>query len=210
MFPAIDTNSRKPAGKLAVLLMLLSLVGTATAQDGTIVRNSKLFKTPSYSANPIAELAIGSEVSSSLRRGGWKKIKVKKTGQSGWIRGYTMRAGVSSAQVRQVTTKKSGSVSGGLSSLTRGISSLFGGADNSNQNQGNLTTTVGIRGLSAKDIESAVPDRAATKQMIAYQISPARARKFAGAVKLNRNKMKHLKATESSSGKKSTGLNNDK
>ncbi|MEM7207149.1 MAG: SH3 domain-containing protein [Pseudomonadota bacterium] len=190
---------------IPVFILCFAIAIPAFASDATIVRKSRLFETPSFTGEIVTELPIGTEVTSTERKGGWARIQVKEGTDRGWIRAYTMRSGVSGEQVKQATVTTNSS-SGGLAGIGRSLANLFG-TSNRNENEGNLTTTVGVRGLSAEQIESAKPDSKAAEKMISYQVTPKQSKSFAKKAGLKSNKLKQIKIKEKTS---DAGDSNDK
>ena len=138
-------------GALATGLALAALApfaGTAQAQESAVVkRATQLRDTPAESGASVAPLAANTVVTrSSERKGPWTKVSTPQ-GASGWVHMFDLgpQAGSASGTGNAAT--------GGL----RSLGGLFGG------NSGSTTTatsTVGIRGLDAQDIQcTAQPGR---------------------------------------------------
>ncbi|MEM7207315.1 MAG: hypothetical protein AAF434_05805 [Pseudomonadota bacterium] len=170
------------------LVILLFFSGVSAADLAVIVRNTDLRDTPSYVSNTVVWLPIGVEVEPLQRKGGWYQIKVighEQQEHIGWIRRYTMRTGVAEGTYEKVELKPSkDTLADGFRSFGRSLSGLFSGNSDKDDNQGNLTTTVGIRGLSAQDISEAKPDESEFDKLLTYEVEVKSAKSFAAQADL--------------------------
>lgn len=69
--------------------------------------------------------------------------------------------------------------SGFFSNLARGATGLFGARGSARQPSSGATATIGIRGLTASDLRTAAPNRAALRTMQSFASSPSSAAAFA-------------------------------
>lgn len=154
---------------LAATLSLVSAV--ALAEDsGKLAEDTTLYQGPGYQA--LDDLREGTLLSVGERRGGWYQVTLTD-GREGYVR---------LATVRFTEQEESESVFGGLWSWLNSSSSP----------QYSGTTTAGIRGLSAEDIQQAEPNEAAVDRLDAWAVDEAEARRFASAVALSSQSVDEL------------------
>jgi len=174
-----------------VATLLLSCGVAFAASPGFIVRNSELRNSPSFSGQVMQRLAPGKGVTLLERRGGWRQVEVTGTRLQGWVRSYQVRAGkVPSTVVAETRDEKRGVLSD-LASLSRSASGLLGGGSQAGTNQ--TTATIGIRGLSAEELEAAKPDKKQLEKLKKYGATRSAGKKFAKAAKLKKRKVNTLK-----------------
>lgn len=182
--------STKAHGLLIVLLLMIGEASLA-ATPGFIVRNSELRSAPSFSGKVMQRLAPGSGVSLLERRGGWRQVELTKGKKRGWVRTYQVRAGqVPSGVVAENRDEQRGVLSD-LASLSRSAAGLFGGGNRSGTSQ--TTATIGIRGLSAEELEAARPDKKQLEQLKKYGASRDAGKQFGKTAKLKKRKVDTLK-----------------
>jgi hypothetical protein len=173
-----------------VALLVLSIGASVAAAPGFVVRNSELRDAPSFSAKVTHRLAPGSGVTLLERRGGWRQVEVTGTRLRGWVRSYQVRAGQVPPTVVTEKRDEQRGVLSDLASLSRSASGLLGGGNRTGTNQ--TTATIGIRGLSAEELEAAKPDQKQLEQLKKYGVSPSAGKKFAKSAKLKKRKVKSL------------------
>ena len=82
--------------------------------------------------------------------------------------------------------------SGFFSNLARGATGLFGARDSARQPRSGATATIGIRGLTASDLRTAAPNRAALRTMQSFASSPSAAADFAHQAGLQTESVPYL------------------
>lgn len=173
-----------------VALLVLAGGTSVAAGPGFVVRNSEMRNAPSFSGQVTHRLTPGSGVTLLERRGGWQHVEVTGTRLQGWVRSYQVRAGQVPPTVVAETRDDQRGVLSDLASLSRSASGLLGGGNRAGTNQ--TTATIGIRGLSAEELEAAKPDQKQLKQLKKYGVSPSAGKKFAKSAKLKKRKVKSL------------------
>lgn len=155
-----------------ILAAALSLTATVVlAQDsGKLAEDTTLYKGPGYQA--LDDLREGTLLSVGERRGGWYAVTLTD-GRSGFVR---------LATVRFTEQEESESVFGGFWSWLNSSSSP----------QYSGTTTAGIRGLSAEDIQKAEPNEQALARLDDWAVDEREARRFASAVALSSRSVDEL------------------
>lgn len=180
------------AHQVVVLALLLLCCGAAfAASPGFVVRNSELRNSPSFSGQVMQRLAPGKGVMLMERRGGWQQVEVTGTRLQGWVRSYQVRPGAVPPTVVEETSDEKRGVLSDLASLSRSASGLLGGGSRTSTNQ--TTATIGIRGLSAEELEAAKPDEKQLEQLKKYAATRKEGKKFAKSEKLKSRDVKTLK-----------------
>lgn len=131
--------------KIALYAMLVSSI--ALAEPGTVIRKTDLRDKPFLDSTVIGNVASDTQVDIRTRKGAWMEVKLS-TGQTGWIKLLNVR-----------TSSGSTSSSAALSNVIKTGSS-------------GKTVTTGVKGLSAEQIENAVPNLAEVQKMKSYAASP--------------------------------------
>ena len=155
-----------------ILAATLSLMATAAvAEDsGKLAEDTTLYQGPGYQA--LDDLREGTLLTVGERRGGWYQVTLTD-GREGFVR---------LATIRFTEQEESESVFGGFWSWLNSSSSP----------QYSGTTTAGIRGLSAEDIQQAEPNEAAVDRLDAWAVDEAEARRYASAVALSSRSVEQL------------------
>ena len=166
----------------AVLILgLFSTTQWAWAQSGVLLRQANLRAEPRFQADTITSINPGTAFSVGERRGSWRKISLTDSGQSGWVLDYKVR--ISRPHQTAATSTKAPAnqnENDGLFSLkgiSRGATGLLG-YQRTDQSKSS-PTTVGIRGLSAVELENAQPDPVQVKRMDRYVSSQAEVQRHA-------------------------------
>lgn len=154
---------------MATLLSLASTMALA-ADSGKLAEDTTLYKGPGYQA--LDDLREGTLLTVGERRGGWYEVTLTD-GRAGYVR---------LASVRFTEQEASESVFGGFWSWLNSSSSP----------QYSGTTTAGIRGLSAEDIQQAEPNEAAVDRLDAWAVDEEEARRYASAVALSSQSVDEL------------------
>lgn len=175
-----------------VVAVLLLLWGTGVAAaPGFIVRSSELRSAPSFSGQVVQRLAPGIAVTLLERRGGWRQVELQQNKRRGWVRSYQVRAGQVPSTVVAETRDDQRGVLSDLASLSRSASGLFGGGNSANTSQ--TTATIGIRGLSAEELEAARPDKKQLEKLKKYGVTRTAGKAFGKEAKLKKRKINTLK-----------------
>ena len=173
--------------KFVALLFLSLLAQTLPASDlGMVTKKTPLRATPSIGAESLGDLKFGTKLSVIRRNGLWFEVEVIDTAKAGWVRFSRVRVTDSPSTAQQASS--SGNV---LASLSRSATGLFGYGNRNAQSQG-AVATVGIRGLSASDLETAKPDREQLKRLDSFRSNPEAARFFARVGTLNAQSIDYL------------------
>jgi hypothetical protein len=176
------------------LLMLILLAPSVQAnQQGTIVRQANVYSDASSASKVVGNVPAGTLVSIFERRGGWQEIFSEETAVIGWIRVYQVRAGDFSSQV--VTDKKEDSRGflSGLAAFSRKASGFFT-QDASTTSSG--TATIGVRGLSEAEINSAQADFDELKKMENYASNLKRMGRFSMVGGMKATKVEHISGAD--------------
>lgn len=165
-------------------VLILGLFGTtqfAWAQSGVLLRTANLRAEPRFQADTITSVNPGTPFSVGKRQGSWRKISLTGSGQSGWVLDYKVRKSRPQQRGAKSTTAAANkSADDGLFSLkgiSRGATGLLG--YQRTEKSKSSPTTVGIRGLSAVELENAQPDPAQVKRMDRYVSSQADVQRYA-------------------------------
>lgn len=190
----------KPAGKTFLLYGLLSfgllisralpVYADSASAGAVIVRTAALKQSPAFGSKTLQELPPGAQVRLEKRNGGWRQVSILPEAQvSGWVRSYQLREDIEAGQT-PVIQKESGGVLSGLSNLSRRTSGLFGKREM--EQSGNITATIGLRGLSEEDLNNAKPDPEELAELEQYAAQTSAAKQFAAAGGLKSRKVKPL------------------
>ena len=149
-------------------VVALSLANDARAQEQAFAnRASELKDRPANDARTLAPVAAEAPVKVLARQGAWTQVETG--GRRGWMRVFHLRF---------PSTVESGG-GGALSGLT----GVFGFGQRK-QAETSRVATLGIRGLSAEDFQSASPDPAALRKLQSWRSDKASAERFAREGKL--------------------------
>lgn len=155
-----------------MLLLCFAMSGVAFAADpGTLTKADTLRAKPFTDAAVVSNLATGAKVDIITRSGAW--YQVKSGTKTGWVRMLSVRRGAATA-----------------SSNIAGLASVASGRTGT----GKVTTTTGVRGLDAQELDTAKFDEAQIKSSEAYRVSTKDADAFAKAGKLTLRDVKPLPA----------------
>ncbi len=148
--------------KKIMLLCALALPGVIQAADfGTLTKADTLRAKPYADATALTRLATGAKVDIITRNGAWYQVKVGA--MTGWVRMLSVRRNVAST----------GSSIAGISSVASGRTGT-----------GKVTTTTGVRGLDAQELDTAKFDAEQISKSEGYRVSAKEADAFAKAGKL--------------------------
>ncbi|MDZ7748151.1 MAG: hypothetical protein U5K43_04295 [Halofilum sp. (in: g-proteobacteria)] len=156
---------------------------TAAAEREVIVEAATLRDGPGASASPVTRLEAGTEVAGGARRGAWLAVETRtQPRRSGWVRVW---------RVRSVPADEDDGnpILNGLKRFSRSVAGLFGGDSGSQVEQGNVTATIGVRGLKPGEFASASPDPAARERLATVRASGDEARAFAREAGLDRREI---------------------
>jgi len=174
---------------LQILAVFILLVAAVQAQDGIIVRRASVYVDASNLSSPVGQIQAGSRVSVFGRKGGWKEIFSEEKSVVGWVRSYQVREGDFAPQVETETKSDSRGFLAGLAAFSRKASGFFK-RDSSSTSSG--TATIGVRGLSEAEINSAVADFAELEKMKQFASNPKRVSGFANQGALAALKVPHF------------------
>ena len=162
------------------------------AWQGQTVSDALLRIAPSGASASSVRLAKGTPLEVIRRQGAWLEVRVKSSGSEGWVKNVSVAAVGGTATAPR--KKKS---EGFFANLARGVSRLMGGSPDPPEQQGSVT--VGIRGLAAEDLASAVPDPAELDKMESYRADRDKAFRFAAEEQLTAQTVEYIQGAESAS-----------
>lgn len=167
--------SRYLPGAVLALLLLIALSAAAAPRTGVVLRDSVLRDEARAGAASMQTLTPGTVFTAGDRDGLWIQATPGDAGPTGWLRITDVRL---SAAARAVETAPAAADTGSpFARLSRSITSLLGGGPRNVSTERNAT--IGIRGLSVADLETAAPDPAALQAAAAWRAGPDEARAFA-------------------------------
>ena len=172
-----------------LFLLLLCSVSLRAEDQGIIVRQSTVYADATAASAIVARVDAGVHVNIFGRKGGWTEIFSEEKGIIGWVRVYQVRQGeVAEAPVSEQQEDSRGFLAG-LASFSRKASGFFrqeSGATSAG------TATIGVRGLSESEIESAQADFGELDKLESYASNANRLRDFTRAGKLKASKVPHV------------------
>jgi hypothetical protein len=171
------------AAGLLGALPALGAASAATAIDGTLARNESLRAEARDDATSIRSLDKGARVQVLFREGAW--YRVDHAGQQGWIRLYWVRTG--GAKVQQAAA----------AAPARSIGSSLA-AIRARRNQGQVTASLGVRGLSEDELKGAQFDAEQVAKLDTLAVDAADAAKFAAAGPVQGRSVDEIAAARSS------------
>ncbi|APW43504.1 hypothetical protein RS694_13830 [Rhodoferax saidenbachensis] len=160
----------KPLHILALSMAVLAAPQAYAENDTLLIkRPAELRQAPGESSPSLQALPVQTPVTRlPARQGAWIQVKTA-AGATGWV--HMFDVGTTSA-----TTSAGNTASGAL----RGLTNFFNrGSAQSSGTTTTATSTVGIRGLGAEDINNAQPNLAALTQVEGMRTDATQARRFA-------------------------------
>ncbi len=177
---------------LLIVLVCAAYLPAHAAEEGVIVRLSKVYPQANSRDKAVGQVSAGSTVKIFSRKGGWKKIFYKKQNLTGWVLGYQVRTGLNVSEVKTEAKTDDRGFLASLASFSRKASGFFGGG-NTSSGGSSRTATIGVRGLSEEEIKGAKPDLIELEKMRGFGSDKSRMAVFARSGKLSSYKIKHLK-----------------
>jgi hypothetical protein len=174
------------------LLFLLFGPAVQADQQGIVVRQAKVYVDANSASGQVGKITAGTRVSIFERRGGWQEIFSEQRSLTGWVRSYQVRAATGNNQVITEQKEDSRGFLSGLAAFSRKASGFFT-QDATPTSSG--TATIGVRGLSESEINSAQADFAELEKMKEYASSRKRVTRFVEKGGLKVNKVKHIPRT---------------
>jgi len=173
-------------------IFLLSLLLGTTAQadqQGIVVRQATVYSAANSASIQIGKIPAGVTVSMFNRRGGWQEIFSAERSIIGWVRIYQVRVGINSSRVVTESSEDSRGFLSGLAAFSRKASGFFT-QDATATSSG--TATIGVRGLSESEINSAQADFDELAKMKQYASNRTRLTSFVAAGGLKANEVAHI------------------
>jgi len=177
-----DTK-RAPGGARMVgarlwVLLILALAGVrASAESGTATRELTLYEEPRAEAKAVGKLAKDAKFEQVKRERFW--VLVSSAGPSGSQQGW-----VQSFYLTWADTP-----TGNAPSASRGLAEIVGlGA----RRNGNVTATLGVRGLEEEQLKSARFNAEELNKLESYGVAAPVAARFAAEVPLDALKLDYL------------------
>lgn len=158
-----------------LLLILLSAIGTAVAEQAVTRYTLRLYAEPYFDADTTIGLKKHSTVTVITRKGAW--VQVEENKNRGWLRLHQIRLGDGKRK------RKSGFA---------GLSFLWNVSQTGRSGAQGITATTGIRGLDADDLTNSKPDKKAVVKLVAMAASSEEAKLFAKANNLKSTTVPHL------------------
>lgn len=145
---------------------------TPPAGDGLLVkRATELRSSPGDNQASLGPLAAQASVTRLAgRQGPWVEVR-SAAGATGWLHMFDLTSAGSASGTGNVAT-----------SALRGIGNFFNRSNAPANNSGGVTATVGIRGLSAEDLERAQPNLNAVLMLETMRQDARQTRSFAAQV----------------------------
>lgn len=178
---------------LTLVLFIFLVAPLQANQDGMIVREAPVYADASSLSRQVGKFRAGSRVSIFGRKGGWKEVYSDEKSILGWVRGYQVREGSYTQQVKQETQQDSRGFLAGLASFSRKASRFFSSKSSSTSSG---TATIGVRGLSEAELKSAQPDFDELAKMQQYSSDSSRLDKFVLKGQLSANEVAHIKSKQ--------------
>ncbi len=173
-------NSMKVFFGSLVTYGLLATCQLAFAESGIVLRQANLRAQPRYLAPAIQIVPPNTQIDIGRRRGSWRWVTLQGNGERGWVLDYKVRKNRPRRVVAPATVPERKRDDGGFFNfkrLSRGATGLFG--FRRSQTAATGTSTVGIRGLSAVDLQNARPDPAQVNRLNRFTSSYADIELFA-------------------------------
>jgi len=171
--------------RIAPILLLgimasLNAYGDQVIDKAVTVRNTTLRATTEQSSAVVAELPANTEVDIFERDRIWVRAAARGTDkpETGWLRFTELRFGSSGAPSK--ATRESPQGGGGFAGFSRSVSGFLSSFRGGSSRTA-ATSTIGIRGLTMADLNTAQPNPGALAWVDAYLISKNDAELFAVA-----------------------------
>lgn len=175
---------------LLFILLPLLLVPLRADERGVVVRLAPVHAKASVTSDRIGQLPAGTPVSLFSREGGWQEIFSEDPALTGWVRVYQVRGGDYAEQPAVVEeAEDSRGFLAGLASFSRKASGYFtrdSGATSSG------TATIGVRGLSESEIQSATADFEELEKMEKFASKPGRMGRFSSEGELQASQVPYI------------------
>lgn len=171
--------SARLASACAVAVLAFAAAALAAEERTVVVEASTLRDGPAASASPVTRLEPGTPVEGGARRGAWLAVETRDGPRhSGWLRVWRVRTVAADDDDNPILS--------GLKRFSRAVSGLFGGDSGEQVEQGEVTATIGVRGLKPGEFASAQPDTEARRRLGGLRADGNEASAFARAAGLNR------------------------
>ncbi len=172
---------------LSFAALLAALPSSVTAAEpanvaGTLARNEPLRAEARDDATAILKLDKGAKMQVLFREGAW--YRVDHGGQQGWIRLYWVRTGGAKVQAAAAAP-------------VRSIGSSIAAA-RARRNPGQITASLGVRGLSEDELKGAQFDAEQVAKLDALAVDAANAARFAAAAPVRARSVEEIAAARSS------------
>lgn len=197
---------RGVASALALATGLLAAQSALAQSEQVLVkRPSQLRDSPAESGRVIQPLPAQTALTRlAERQGPWVRVKLAD-GSAGWVHMF------------DISSASGGIVSNAGTGALRSLSGFFNKGSAQAPAGGNVaTSTIGIRGLGAEELNNAIPNLAAVAQADAARLDAAQARQFAALSSLSSRQVAPLPepvappaAARQNSNSNSNGNNNN-
>jgi uncharacterized protein YraI len=174
------------------IFFVFILPAAAADQQGIVVRQAMVYAEANSASPQVGNIAAGVAVSIFKRKGGWQEIYSEERSMIGWVRSYQVRVGAYNSPVVTENKEDSRGFLSGLAAFSRKASGFFtqdGTATSSS------TATIGVRGLSEAQINSAQADFAELEKMKKYASDRKRMSSFVAAGGLKARKVAAISGT---------------
>ncbi len=181
--PAVeDLGGSFKTMRIALLISILYLlvIHVAVAEDpidtAVTIRNTVLRSEPVQTSDVVAELVVDTDVLVYERQRLWVRLaSVNDADTAGWLRFTELRFGTTTA------AKNAAPRSSGFAGFSRSVSGFLGSFRGGGSRATQKTSTIGIRGLTVAELETARPDAKALAAISRYAMSSSDAEQFAGS-----------------------------
>lgn len=183
-------NAATMRSLLRILLVFLLLGSEVQAEaQGIIVRQAMVYDDASIAASSVGKIPAGVSVTLFKRNGGWQEIYSEERSIIGWVRSYQVRAGEYNNSLVNSEQEDDRGFLSGLAAFSRKASGFFT-QDSGVTSSG--TATIGVRGLSEVEINSAEADFEELKKMDGYASNGKRMKRFTRAGELKAYKVPYI------------------
>jgi uncharacterized protein YraI len=179
----------KSLSRILLCLVLMLAVPVQANQQGTIVRQATVYADASVTAPRVGKIDAGVQVTIFGRKGGWQEIFSEQRSITGWVRVFEVRQGDFGSTVTSGEKEDKRGFLSGLATFSRKASGFF---TQDSAVTSSSTATIGVRGLSESEINSAQADFDELQKMNQFASNRQRAAGFAAAGRLQARKIAQI------------------
>jgi hypothetical protein len=181
----VPDSELRPLCRTGFIVAALLLAARAVAgETGSAARDLNLLEEPRPEARVVGKLAKDGRFELVRRERFWSLVSASGPNtQQGWVQSFYLTWG-------EAASGNGGTASRGLAEIV-----TFGAKRN-----GNVTATLGVRGLDEEQLKSAQFNAEELKRLEGYGAAPATATRFAGEIPLQAQKLDYLPAPAAGAG----------